>query len=242
MSFSYKNDERMTLQDINLSIYSGEFIAIVGFTGSGKSTLADLILGLLKPSQGNIFVEDVDIHQDESYLKHWHQRIAHVPQSIYLADTNIESNIAYGLPPHNVNQTRLLLAAQQASIAEFINSLSDGFQTFVGERGVSLSGGQRQRIGIARALYKQSELLILDEATSALDNYTEQLVMTSIKNLKSNVTMCVIAHRLSTILHCDRIVVLDKGKITGIGRYDDLIDNNPIFRSLVLAKTNNDAT
>ena len=101
-------------------------------------------------------------------------------QSIYLADTNIESNIAYGLPPHNVNQTRLLLAAQQA-IAEFINGLSDGFQTFVGERGVSLSGGQRQRIGIARALYKQSELLILDEATSALDNYTEQLVMTSIK-------------------------------------------------------------
>ena len=163
-------------------------------------------------------------------------------QSIYLADTNIESNIAYGLSPHNVNQTRLQLAAQQASIAEFINSLSDGFQTSVGERGVSLSGGQRQRIGIARALYKQSELLILDEATSALDNYTEQLVMTSIKNLKSNVTMCVIAHRLSTILHCDRIVVLDKGKITGIGSYNDLIDNNLIFRSLVLAKNNNDAT
>ena len=238
VNFKYQNDEATTLQNINLCIYSGEFIAIVGLTGSGKSTLADLILGLLQPSQGNIFVDDIDIHLDESYLEDWHQRIAHVPQSIYLADTNIESNIAYGLSPHNVNQPRLLLAAQQASIEDFINSLPDGYQTVVGERGVLLSGGQRQRIGIARALYKQSELLILDEATSALDNYTEQLVMSSIKNLKSNITMCVIAHRLSTILHCDRIVVLDKGKISGIGRYNDLIDNNPIFRSLVLAKAN----
>ena len=227
----------MILRSINLSINKGEFIAIVGVTGSGKSTLSDLILGLLNPCHGKILVNNIDIHGDKSLLKNWQQRISHVPQSIYLADSNIESNIAYGVSPHDVNHSRLHLAAKQASIDGFINSLSDRYQTSVGERGVSLSGGQRQRIGIARALYKQSDLLILDEATSALDNATEQLVMNSIKKLRNTVTMFVIAHRLSTILHCDRIVVLDKGIISGIGSYDDLVANNPIFRRLVLAKT-----
>ena len=173
-------------------------------------------------------------------MESWQKRLAHVPQSIYLSDNNIESNIAYGIAPSHINRSRLLLAAQQASIDGFIDTLPNGFNTVVGERGISLSGGQRQRIGIARALYKQSELLVLDEATSALDNYTEHLVMSSIKELKSSVTMIVIAHRLSTIMHCDRIIVLDEGKIQGVGSYDYLIANNTIFNSLVTSQVTDD--
>ena len=139
----------------------------------------------------------MDIHQNPQ-IWIWQERLAHVPQSIYLSDNDIESNIAYGVSHSDIDRSRLLLAAQQASIYSFIESLPNGFNTIVGERGISLSGGQRQRIGIARALYQQSELLVLDEATSALYNYTEHLVMSSIKQLKSSVTMIVIAHRLST--------------------------------------------
>ena len=231
--FRYANDESLTLQNINLSIFKGEFVALVGFTGSGKSTFADLALGLLKPSKGNILIDNVDVHQNQKYMESWQKRLAHVPQSIYLSDNDIESNIAYGISHSDIDRSRLLLAAQQASIDSFIETLPNGFKTIVGERGISLSGGQRQRIGIARALYKQSELLVLDEATSALDNYTEHLVMSSIKDLKNSVTMIVIAHRLSTIMHCDRIIVLDKGTLCGVGTYHELSANNPVFRSLV---------
>nr|WP_255446265.1 ABC transporter ATP-binding protein [Synechococcus sp. RS9902] len=231
--FQYANDENLTLQNIDVSISKGEFVALVGVTGSGKSTFVDLVLGLLKPSKGNILIDNEDVHQNQKFMESWQKRLAHVPQSIYLSDNDIESNIAYGVPYSDINRSRLRLAAQQASIDSFIETLPNGFNTTVGERGISLSGGQRQRIGIARALYKQSELLVLDEATSALDNYTEHQVMTSIKELKTSVTVIAIAHRLSTIMHCDRIIVLDKGTIKGIGTYDELIANNSIFRSLV---------
>lgn len=233
VSFRYQNHDRLVLKDINFSIEKGESVALVGFTGSGKSTLSDLLLGLLKPSTGNIFVDNTNLHHDQAFLDIWQQRIAHVPQSIFLSDTDIESNIAYGVANRDIIRSRLHLAAQQASIHTFIESLSNGYQTSVGERGISLSGGQRQRIGIARALYKQSELLVLDEATSALDNLTEKVVMNSIKSLNESVTLFLIAHRLSTIMHCDRIILLDKGKVECIGKYDELLANSPLFRNFV---------
>ena len=178
--------------------------------------------------------------QTRNALNLWQQCIAHVPQSIFLSDSSVESNIAYGISPSKIDRSRLLLSAKQAFIHDFIESMPNGYQTPVGERGISLSGGQRQRIGIARALYKQKQLLVLDEATSALDNRTEQFVMNSIKQLSSKVTMFVIAHRLSTIKHCDRIIVLDEGKIQGVGSYDYLIDNNTIFNSLVTSQVTDD--
>ena len=237
VSFKYKHHCNMALQNINLSIHKGESVALVGFTGSGKSTLADLVLGLLKPSKGNILVDNINLHHDQAYLDLWQQRIAHVPQSIYLNDTDIQSNIAYGISTSKINLARLHEAARQASIASFIESLSDGYKTSIGERGTSLSGGQRQRIGIARALYKQSEMLILDEATSALDNYTEKLVMNSIRDLRGRVTLLVIAHRLSTIMHCDRIILLEAGKISAVGNYEDLLTSSTIFKNLVSASS-----
>ena len=157
--------------------------------------------------------------------------------NIYLSDSNFEKNIAFGIPESEIDLKRLKMCSQLANISDLIQSSVNGYKTVVGERGIKLSGGQRQRIGIARALYRDSELLLLDEATSALDNLTELSVMDSIKKIRTSMTIVVIAHRLSTIKHCDRIVVLDKGKINGIGNYGELLANNEIFSNLVNSKT-----
>ena len=236
MSFKYDNNNEYALQDIELNIDRGEFIAIVGPTGSGKSTLADLILGLLKPTNGNIFVNDQELHENPEILKHWQANIAHVQSYALFPNLTIEKNIAFGIPESEIDLKRLKMCSQLANISDLIQSSVNGYKTVVGERGIKLSGGQRQRIGIARALYRDSELLLLDEATSALDNLTELSVMDSIKKIRNSMTIVVIAHRLSTIKHCDRIVVLDKGKINGIGNYGELLANNEIFSNLVNSK------
>ena len=187
----------------------------------------------MKPSKGAILHLGKDIHEEKIYLRKWQSKITHVPQYIYLSNSNFESNIAFGIPSKQINNDRLIESAKLAHIHEFIKSTDNGYKTIVGERGVKISGGQRQRLGIARALYKDANLLILDEATSALDNYTEKNVMDEIKKMAQSMTIIIIAHRLTTIQKCDRIVVFEKGKINGIGSYEQLEQKNSIFSKLV---------
>ena len=172
-------------------------------------------MGLLHPLTGKILIDGKDLHElgDDNRLRAWWSTIAHVPQNIYLADSSIAENIALGVPNEQINWQRVRLAAEQAQIAEYIESCPQGYESYVGERGIRLSGGQRQRLGIARALYKQAQVLVFDEATSALDTETENIVMQSIQGLSRNLTIVMIAHRLSTVKRCDRIIQLSNGKV-----------------------------
>ena len=156
----------------------------------------------------------------------WQTHIAHVPQAVFLADSSIASNIAFGVPPEWVDMQRVRDAARRAQLLDTIESLPNGFDSTVGERGVRLSGGQRQRIGIARALYKRADVLVFDEATSALDSETERAVMESIRTLDSDITVLIIAHRLNTLSGCDLVVELDQGKVARLGSYKELLVNS----------------
>lgn len=209
VGFRYQAHRPAVLTDIDLTIDKGSRIGIVGKTGSGKTTLVDLLMGLLTPTTGVIRIDGTPLSL--SNMGRWQARIAHVPQAIYLSDASIGENIAFGVPPTQIDHMRLVAAARQAAIADFIESLPDGYDTFVGERGVRLSGGQRQRIGIARALYRQADVLVFDEATSALDTETETAVMDAVTRLGRDLTIFIIAHRLSTLEGCDFIVQLEGG-------------------------------
>jgi ABC-type multidrug transport system fused ATPase/permease subunit len=232
VSFRYSSEGPWVLRGLDLAIHPGERLAFVGSTGSGKSTTSDLILGLLAPSKGQVLVHGLDLHGSPWHVAAWQRRVAHVPQQIYLSDASFAANIAFGVQAEEIDQQRVRVAAEQARIAELIESSRDGYATVVGERGVRLSGGQRQRIGIARALYKQAELLVLDEATSALDNRTEAEVMEAIDGLDRTITVVMIAHRLSTVQRCDRIVLLEQGRIVGLGSYRELEAGNAAFHAL----------
>jgi ATP-binding cassette subfamily B protein len=236
VSFRYGTTGPFVLRDMELSIQPGERLAFVGTTGSGKSTTSDLILGLLAPSQGKVFVHGEDLHGTPELVALWQAQVAHVPQQIYLSDASFAANIAFGVPEANIDYQKVRQAAVQARIFSLIEDSQNGYATVVGERGVRLSGGQRQRIGIARALYRQAKLLVLDEATSALDNRTEAEVMAAIDGLDSTITVILIAHRLSTVRRCDRIVVLEHGQITGLGTYSELESSNGFFQALVSQK------
>lgn len=218
--FQYGSGESWVLDGIDLQIPRGARVGFVGSTGSGKSTTLDLLMGLLEPTRGQVSVDGRLI--DEGARRAWQRTIAHVPQHIFLSDASIAENIAFGVPAAQIDHGRVRLAAEQAKIAEFIESRPDGYRAAVGERGVRLSGGQRQRIGIARALYKQASVLIFDEATSALDNETEQAVMAAIDDLSADLTVLIIAHRLSTLRKCTQIVQLDGGSAK-CGSYEEMI-------------------
>lgn len=224
VSFNYQSELPLVLKELDLVISKGERLGIIGATGSGKSTLMDLLMGLLDPSSGQIEVDDQQL--GSATRRAWQSHIAHVPQAIYLADTSIEENIAFGIPYDEINRERVIEAARQAQIADLIESMPGGYQAMVGERGVRLSGGQRQRIGIARALYKQADIIVFDEATSALDNETERMVMESIESLNIDLTIIIIAHRLSTLRKCDRIVELENGRVKRMGSYGEIIGAN----------------
>ena len=217
--FRYDQNEKEVLKGLNLTIRRGERIGLIGGTGSGKSTTADLIMGLLVPTNGRVLVDGVDLH-DQAHperLTAWRAAIAHVPQSIYLADSSVAENIAFGIPLDQIDLDRVKQAAQQAQISNFIESNPEGYFSFVGERGIRLSGGQRQRIGIARALYKQALVLVFDEATSALDNTTEAAVMAAVEGFSKDLTIVMIAHRLSTVQSCDRVIQLEQGFVAADG-------------------------
>jgi len=204
-------DSAFTLENISLEIFKGETIGIIGASGSGKSTLIDIILGLLMPTDGQVISDKYDISFN---LKEWQSKIGYVPQVIYLTDDSLKKNIAFGIPEEMIDYTKLDIAIKASQLDSFINTLPDGINTFVGERGVRISGGQRQRIGIARALYNNPEILVLDEATSALDTEIEEEVMNSVYNLIGQKTIIIVAHRISTLSKCNKIYKVENSKIT----------------------------
>ena len=231
MGFQYPGQKRGVLQDIDLTIRRGESIALVGPTGAGKTTLMDILLGLLQPSSGHMAIDGTAITPDT--VRGWQRNVGYVPQTIFLSDDTIRRNITFGIPDQEVDQQRLDSAVEIAGLRSLIQEeLTDGYETKVGERGVRLSGGQIQRLGIARAVYRDPAILFLDEATSALDSETERKVMEGIRQQAEHRTVIVIAHRLSTVRFCERIVVLDSGRIADIGSWDELIDRCDLFRRL----------
>ena len=219
--FKYSKQTPRVLNDIDLTITKGSRVGIIGKTGCGKSTLLDVIMGLLQPTTGSLEVDNVPITINN--YSAWQSNIVHVPQSIYLSDSTIEENIAFGVPVDMINHERIRQVANQAQISEVIENWPQQYQTFVGERGIRLSGGQRQRIGIARALYKYANVIILDEATSALDSKTEESVMQNIENISDDITIIIVAHRLSTLKDCTLVVELDKGRIVRMGDYEEIV-------------------
>ena len=231
LNFIYPNSNRLALNKINLNIQSGEKIGIAGSTGSGKTTLIDILLGLLKPTNGEISVDGGEI--SKLGLRNWQNSIGYVPQNIFLSDKTIAENIAFGLSLEELDIDRVKEVCKIARLHKFITEeLEHNYFTEVGERGIRLSGGQRQRIGIARALYNNPSLLVLDEATSALDNLTEKNIIESIANHSKNITTIIIAHRLNTIKNCDCIFYLEKGEIKSHGTYDQLILKSEEFNKL----------
>lgn len=229
VSFAYSGGGPV-LENINLSIRRGESVALVGRSGAGKSTLADIILGLLAPASGRVSVDGRDISAD---LRAWQRRLGYVPQASYILDGTIGENVALGVSPAERDETAVRRALAQAQLDDFVAGLPKGLATRVGEMGIRLSGGQRQRLSIARALYRDPGILIFDEATSSLDGETENAVTLSLDRLRNDKTMILIAHRLSTVRHCDRIVLLDGGRVADTGSFDELARRNPVFRRMV---------
>jgi ABC-type multidrug transport system fused ATPase/permease subunit len=208
--FRYDLSQEDSLKNLNFEIKKGESIGIKGESGAGKSTLIDIILGLLDPSEGSIFINGI-VKNDSNI--NWGENVGYVPQNVFLLDDTIEKNIALGIPNDKIDRNKILSSIKSAQLDNYINSLPLGVKSVVGERGVRLSGGQRQRIGIARALYNDPDIIILDEATSALDSETEASFMEVIYALKREKTILIVAHRLSTLSNCDRIIAIKDGKI-----------------------------
>lgn len=224
INFRYSSQGPDVLTEIDLKISKGSRVGFIGASGSGKSTLLDIVMGLLQPTKGTLEIDGVVVSPLNN--RAWQLHIAHVPQAIFLTDSTIAENIAFGVPKDQIDQQRVRLAAEQAQIADTIESWSEQYETHVGERGIRISGGQRQRIGIARALYKRADVIIFDEATSALDNETEQAVMEAIEKLGSDLTVLIIAHRLTTLKNCTRVIELGGGYIQQSGSYSDVVQNS----------------
>jgi ABC-type multidrug transport system fused ATPase/permease subunit len=211
VSYSYPSAEKSVLEGLSFEIEKGSQVGIVGTTGAGKSTLVDILLGLLKPARGRVTVDGKDI---SSNLRSWQNLVGYVPQTIYLLDSSIRANVAFGVTENEVDDKKVFRALDLAQLREFVDELPNGMNEFVGERGVRLSGGQRQRIGIARALYLDPQVLVFDEATSALDEETENDVMKSVEYLRNNRTVLIVTHRLSALQKCDRVITIGNGTIS----------------------------
>lgn len=221
VSYRYLSSNSFVLKDIQMTINKGDRIGIVGRSGAGKTTLIDLILGLLNPSNGDMYVDGIRITQNNS--RNWQKNVAHVPQSIYLTDSTIAENIAFGVAKENINFNRINFVIKMAELSELVENLPSGYETKVGERGVRLSGGQRQRIGIARALYKDSDVIVLDEATSALDDITESRVMDNIENYSKKRTLIIVAHRYTTLKKCAKIYKINDGLLLNVATSESLM-------------------
>lgn len=233
VTYRYPGADRPALAGLSLDIEAFTTVGIVGASGAGKTTTVDLLLGLLEPDDGRISVDGCEIGAHNR--RTWQRSLGYVPQQIFLTDDTIAANIALGVPPNAIDMAAVERAARTAKLHDFVEAeLPKKYLTDVGERGVRLSGGQRQRIGIARALYNDPSVLIFDEATSALDNLTERALMDAVHNLAKAKTIIMIAHRLSTVQHCDRIFLLEHGRCTAVGTYDELVQTNHAFRELAL--------
>ncbi len=219
LSYSYPNTDRVVLQDVELVINRGTSNAFIGPSGSGKTTFVDIVLGILKPTSGEILIDDTPL---ESLGSEWGRYVAYVPQNVYLFDDTLLENVLFG---SEYNEKRFFRAIKDARLMEFLEGTKDKEFTRIGERGIKLSGGQRQRLGIARALYKNPEILILDEATSALDTDTEQEIVDAVENLHGKVTTVVVAHRLSTVLKCDNIYKVVNSRIVSVEKKELMSGN-----------------
>jgi ABC-type multidrug transport system fused ATPase/permease subunit len=224
LSFSYQNQE--VLSGVNLSLESGEFLAIVGKSGAGKSTLVDALLGLVVPQAGSVTISN---QEPKNCLMLWPGAIAYVPQETHILNGSLRSNICLGFKEGEFSDLEILDALHSAQLHKFIDGLSNGLDTVVGEYGVGLSGGQRQRLGIARALLTKPRLIILDEATSSLDAQTESEINQAIYNLKGSVTVVLIAHRLSSARNADKVAYLSDGKIQAFGGFEEVRQLVPDF-------------
>ena len=209
ISYKYPNTEKYILDKANMSIPVGKSVGIVGTSGAGKTTIVDVLLGLLKPESGKILADGVDVSE---HYQGWLKNIGYIPQTIFMVDSTIRKNVAFGYADEDIDDNKVWQALKEASLDDFVRSLPEGLDTSIGERGIRLSGGQRQRIGIARALFEDPEVLVLDEATSALDNETESAIMDSINRLHGRKTLIIIAHRLQTIEKCDMVYAVRDGK------------------------------
>lgn len=221
LSFRYSDNSEWALKDIRLSIFAGESIGIIGGSGSGKTTLVDVMLGLLSPQNGDVTYNRIPLHK---VIGNWRTQVAYLPQDVFIIDATLRENIALGVPPDDIDESKVKLAIKQAQLETFVSELPGGLEAPLGEKGIRLSGGQRQRVSLARAFYFERNVLILDEATSALDMETENEIAKEIKILKGNKTLIIIAHRLSTLQSCDRIYRLDRGKIVSEGTYKEVVE------------------
>jgi len=232
VSFCYRAAQEPVVNEVNITIDRNTSIGLVGATGSGKTTLVDIILGLLPPTSGHMLVDGTEISGET--LASWQRNFGYVPQQIYLCDDTITRNIAFGVPDEKIDMQAVIRAARIANLHGFVEKkLTNGYETIVGERGVRLSGGQRQRIGIARALYEDPAFLIMDEATNALDGITEEAVMEALGTLSGKKTIIMIAHRLTTVKYCDIIYIMEHGRITNKGTFDELRKSSAWFQSAI---------
>lgn len=229
VSFRYGPTEPLVLHDVNFTVRKGEFVGIVGSTGSGKTTLVDIILGLLTPQEGAVEVDGINIEEN---LRSWHRHIGLVSQQLFVLDDTIRNNVALGTEHEEIDDERVWWALETAQLAEFVQGLPRGVNSFVGERGVRISGGERQRLTIARALYRDPQLLIFDEGTSALDSATEEKVISALRRHRPRKTMVHIAHRLTTLREAGLIVVLENGRVVDTGRFPDLAQESEAFRRI----------
>lgn len=227
--FNYRNSDRPALAGVDLTIERGTSIGICGPTGGGKSTLVDVIAGLLEPTAGAVKVDGVDIHEN---IYDWYRQLGVVSQAVFLLDDTLRRNIALGLPDREIDEWAVAKAVALAQLGDVVRELPEGLDTRLGERGTRLSGGQRQRVAIARALYRDPQMLIFDEGTSALDNQTESDLVEALTALHGQRTLVMVAHRLTTVRHCDRIYVIENGRVTDQGGFTELVDRHPLFASM----------
>jgi ABC-type multidrug transport system fused ATPase/permease subunit len=227
LQYRYPNSDSNVLDLSSLEITAGETVGVVGASGSGKSTLIDVLIGILTPTAGTLTVNGQDILLNR---RRWQDKIGYVPQHVYLMDTTIRRNVAFGLPEKSISNQQVEQALRQANLYDFVMTLPSGWDTQIGERGVRLSGGQRQRLGIARALYGNPEVIVLDEATSALDSSTEREIVESFREIAHNHTLIVVAHRTSTLRYCNRIIRLEHGRIVQEGTFEDVVGSLPDAR------------
>jgi ATP-binding cassette subfamily C protein len=237
VTFTYPKGNGAVLQGVNLTIYKGESVGLVGPSGGGKSTLTDIIKGLIPPDQGQVMVDGRDIRDN---LAGWQAHVSFVPQQIYLLDHSLRNNVAFGVPDNDIDEDRVRTAMSMAHMDSFTGQFPEGLDTSVGENGIRLSGGQRQRLGIARALYRDPNVIVFDEATSALDNEAEQKINAALDGLAGTKTLIIIAHRISTVHKCDRLIFIKDGRIDATGSFEHLMENNADFRRLVESGNRND--